>query len=197
MLSVILPVKDPEPYLPYLVDEIQELLVNAGIQREILIQKEPGLTNAIVEGVKRSTFPFIAVMDADGSHEPFALLAMYAVLYPKQHDLVIGYKDVDETSWIRQVISKIYRILAKALLGTRIHDPMSGYVMGTREIFQTLQPSMDYKFLLQLLAKNPKISEIPIIFHQRKAGKSKATLLTGFRTLYSMVKIGLQRRMVL
>lgn len=192
-LSVIIPVKDPEPYYPQLMNDLHALLDLMEIEHEILIQKEKGLTNAIVEGVKRSRYPSIVVMDADGSHDPLYVPVMLYYLN-KGYDLVIGFKEVDETSWTRKTISQIFRMLGSIMLGTKVKDCMSGFVMGRKEIFQGIKGSMGYKFLLQLLIHDPKVKEIPITFHERKMGKSKASLLTGLRTLTNICKLGVSRK---
>ena len=73
---------------------------------------------------------------------------------------------------------------------------MSGFVMGKRELFLELEPSNDYKFLLQLLCLDPtpKTVELPINFLQRHEGKSKAGLRTGLTTLYSILKLWSKRK---
>lgn len=189
-LSVIIPVKPPEPYLPHLVKQIDDAL--RGVDFEILVQEEKGLTNAVVEGVKRSRYRNIAVMDADGSHNPYMLPWMLSVLEGNKRDLVIGSKALgtDETGFIRKIISAVYRGFARNILSLKISDPMSGFVVGRREVFLNLKPSNDYKFLLQLLIYPfLKVKEIPIVFEKRKAGESKASLLTGLRTFHSILKI--------
>lgn len=187
-LSVIIPAKPPEPYLHTLTGDVERVLYD--MDHEILVQNEPGLTNAIVIGIERSKYDTIVVMDADGSHDPFYLPKMYGQM--SQYNLVIGSKALggDETSLTRQVISKIYRWFARKLLDLDVKDPMSGFVMGSRKLFLTIRPTTDYKFLLQLLTHNPppRVVEVPILFHERKGGESKATLRTGLQTIFTIIK---------
>lgn len=197
-ISVIIPVKKPEPYLSKLTADVYRSLKD--IDHEILCQYEVGLTNAVIEGVKRSKFSHIVVMDADGSHVPCAIHLMYQLFgQDPSLDLVIGSKFCsgghDFTSFSRRFISKIFRYYARFMLDLRVKDPMSGFVMGKREIFQFLKPSDDYKFLLQLLCtiKPPKVKEVPIYFLPRREGKSKATLRTGLRTLSLIHKLWRKR----
>ena len=193
-LSVIIPVKFPEPYVSSLCWNLEQILHY--LDHEVLIQTEPGLTNAVVEGVKLASYDTIVVMDSDGSHNPNTVLKMYNLMQKSRkynlmskYDLIVGTKEKDETSWSRQFISKVYRWFAKKLLDIKIRDPMSGFVLGTKTIFESLKPSSDYKFLLQLLMHNPKpiVFEWPIHFHKRKAGHSKASVITGFKTLHSII----------
>lgn len=193
-LSVIVPVKEPEPYVETLVREIHLYLDMKRIPNEVLIQREVGLTSAVVEGVKRSVLSHIVVMDADGSHQPVALMEMYSLCYESSVDLVIGSKyvegGVDCSPWFRRVISHMYRYLAKFLLRVEVADPLSGFVMGKREWFEQLTPTLGYKFLLQLLMLHPPhVVEHPIRFLPRHGGTSKATLKTGLRTLDLLLKL--------
>ena len=197
-ISVIIPVKDPEPYLPKLTVDIYCSLKD--IDHEILFQYEVGLTNAVIEGVKRSKFSHIAVMDADGSHIPAFLCLMYLQFtWTPSLDLVVGSKlfpgGKDYSSWSRRLISRFFRSYARLLLDLKVADPMSGYVMGKRDLFLQLKPSLDYKFLLQLLCLNPspQVVELPINFLPRRSGSSKATFKTGLRTLSLIHKLWLKR----
>ena len=129
---MILPVRQPEPYLNILCKKISQTLSLAEIPYELLVQEEPGLTTAVVQGVKKSRFQNIVVMDADGSHNPKYLVSMYKLL--NDYDVVIGYKAKDESPHLRRLISFIYRMIAKLLLDLDLIDPMSGFVMGQKNI---------------------------------------------------------------
>ena len=104
-LSVILPVRHPEPYLNLLCTQISEVLKSAKIKHEILTQEEEGLTAAVVEGVGKSRFANIAVMDADGSHNPIYLVNMYKLM--SVYDVVVGSKIIDENPIYRRFFSFI------------------------------------------------------------------------------------------
>lgn len=191
-LSVIIPVKPPEPYLPQLVRKIHCALTH--LPHEVLIQTEIGLTNAVVKGVEKSRYDTIVVMDADGSHDPISLAIMYATLNGFEgFDLLIGSKvhGYTDDSLFRRFISWFYRKLAKSTLKLDVEDNMSGFVIGHRNVFLTLKPSTDYKFLLHLLTSNRslKIYEIPIYFKKRQSGRSKTTLRTGLKTFSTIMRL--------
>lgn len=197
-LSVIVPVKPPEPYIDNLTSQIH--LALDGVPHEIHIQYEKGLTNAVIHGIEKSQFDHIAVMDADGSHDPFSLHMMYCLLDSDSSlDLMVGSKFIeggkDSSPFTRRLISKFYRSFTKTLLNLKVSDPMSGFVCGKRLLFTQLRPSDDYKFLLQLLCHNPppNVKEIPIFFHKRQGGESKTSLKTGLITLHSILKLWWKR----
>jgi glycosyltransferase involved in cell wall biosynthesis len=191
-LSIIIPVKPPEPYLPILVENVHANLRN--IPHEILVQTELGLTNAVIAGVSKSQYLIIAVMDADGSHNPRELPIMYQKL-AEGYDLVVGsrycQKSKNNDSYARQIISLLSVKLTRFLLNPPVSDPMTGYIVGKKEVFTRLQPHLGYKFLLQLLstAPPPKVYEQPITFLRRTSGKSKMTFRQGLLTFRQILTI--------
>lgn len=192
-LSIILPALD-EPGLQEFVDHIRWVMEQKlPVPFEILIQDEPGLTNAVYLGIQRSSYDTILVMDADGSHDPHDIPEMWYYANMPWCNLVVGYKVHDETAWYRRLISRIYRGIARQLVNKSCKDPMSGFTCGDRNLYEQIQPGMGYKYLLQLLVLNPNITNLPIAFHKREQGKSKANLVTGIRTLFNIIKYSVQQ----
>jgi len=70
MITVIVPVKLPEPFLETLKEEIHEELYD--VPHEILIQTEEGLRYAVRKDIEKARGEIIVVMDADGSHSPIS-----------------------------------------------------------------------------------------------------------------------------
>ena len=65
-VSVIVPVKPPEPYLPTLKQRIQHAL--CGTPHEILVQTEKGLAYAVKCGAEKAKYPVVAVLDLSLIH---------------------------------------------------------------------------------------------------------------------------------
>jgi len=196
-LSIILPVKPPEPYLEQLKKDIEEKIFYLNIPHEIIVQTEKGLTNAVCLGVQNSHYDLILVMDADGSHNPLYMVTMWGLITYHGYDMVLGSKNVrgskDISPFHRRLISLCIRDLARIMLGLEVGDPLAGFVMAKREYFDRLLPTQDYKFVLQLLCMKPNTYEIPIIFEERKAGKSKAQLSTGIRAIQQIFHLKLKQ----
>ena len=194
MISIIIPVKEPEPYLGTLISKIHRVLEL--IPHEILIQNEPGLGNAVACGIEKAKGDTIVIMDADGSHDPDELPTMLQLL--KDCDIVIGSKNIQGglncDSFTRRKISKIYNKFTSLLLRIDITDPMSGYIVAKKEVFNSYKFPSGYKFMLPLyVTKQYKIKEHPIIFSQRKEGESKTSFMTGLRTLGYIIKLFYQK----
>ena len=193
MISVIIPVKPPEPYLDTLIVNLHQVLSN--VPHEVLIQKEKGLGYAVKCGIARSRGNIIIVMDADGSHDPKYLPNMLSLL--EDYDVVIGSKRVvngsNEDSFLRRQISSLYNKLIKWMLGIQVYDSMSGFIVAKSFVFDGYKFPRGYKFMLPLYYQkgNYKILEYPISFHKRKAGRSKVSYMEGFKTLFQVFKLRL------
>jgi dolichol-phosphate mannosyltransferase len=180
---VIIPVKVPEPYL----DELMERIDALPVSKEVLVQTEPGLSNAVRAGVERARGDIVAILDADGSHDPGYILEMEERL-GEGHDLVLGSRYVDggeaNLGPVRGVISRVFTGVTRRVLGIQLEDPLTGMVVGERALFRRLvYADKSFKFTLELLqhAENP--AEHPIMFKSRQKGESKVSLTQGLRSI--------------
>lgn len=193
--SIILPVKDPEPYLGSLLHQVYAVLQMVellyGLEGEVLIQKELGLTNAVLEGVKRAQGSWIGVMDSDGSHNPLDLFSMLCFLVRNPDlDIIIGVKKQDESGVFRKLVSKGFAVITNIILRTRLKD-LSGFLIARKELFSVVKPSLDFKFILPLVYLNPQacIYQYGIIFEKRKGGVSKANMRQAGLILLQLFKL--------
>jgi dolichol-phosphate mannosyltransferase len=184
--TVIIPAKN-EPYLLTLLKELNGY--------EVFVQTEPGLSYAVLQGIKRASNSKIIILDGDGSHPTSAIPNMLKLL--DTYDIVIGSRYIQggytEDSWGRIQISKFYNKLAQFILQINVEDNMSGYIVAKRRVFQELNiENKGYKIGLEVIYKSKnrfKVTEYPIAFTKRKMGKSKANLRTGLQTLWFINKL--------
>jgi len=191
LVTVIIPVKPPEPYLNSLISEIRREL--NGVPIEILVQREKGLSYAVKKGIERSNGKIIVVLDADGSHSPKYIKPMVE-LVKSGYDLVLGSRYVKggktHHGFFRRLISRMYCVIARVMLNLNVKDPMSGFIVMKRELAEKLEISnLSFKFGLELICKAEKIYEYPILFEKRKEGKSKADFMQGVETLKLMWRL--------
>lgn len=143
-----------------------------------------GLSSAVVEGILSSSADFVAVIDADLQHDETLLPHMLDLLQTSETDVVIGSRYVEggglgEWEASRVWMSKIATRLASAVMPQKITDPMSGFFMTRRELFEEAAPHLSvsgYKILLDYLASSPrtlKCAELPYTFRLRQSGDSK------------------------
>lgn len=144
-----------------------------------------GLASAVVEGIQTSFAPFIAVMDADMQHDERLLAPMLELLRRDEADLVVGSRyaaDGGVGTWDKRrhrmslVATQLSRLVLK---GRDLTDPMSGFFMLKREVFDAAVRGLSlegYKILLDLVASSPaslRVKEVPYVFGARRHGESK------------------------
>jgi dolichol-phosphate mannosyltransferase len=141
---------------------------------------EKGLGSAVREGASQVSSEPVVVMDADFSHHPRYLPSMFERL-KVGYDVVVGSRHTEGgaiVGWTgsRIAISVIATRLATTLYRVNTTDPMSGLV-GCRsaQILVTGIQSSGFKFLLELLVRNPalRVADVPIVFQDRVRGSSK------------------------
>ena len=153
-----------------------------------------GLASAVIEGALSSSAEFVAVIDGDLQHDETRLPDMLAALRTGKYDLAVGSRHVEGGDdaglagrW-RHLLSDGGIRLAQAFLPVRLTDPMSGFFMLPRPLFEELAGKLTgqgFKILLDLALSSPaplRVIEIPCVFHERAAGESKldALVLTQF-----------------
>jgi dolichol-phosphate mannosyltransferase len=156
-----------------------------------------GLASAVIEGTLSSSARFVAVIDGDLQHDEAKLPDMLAELRTGRYDLAVGSRHVEGgdasglASYWRHALSDGGIRLAQFILPVRLTDPMSGFFMLPRPLFEQLAGSLTgqgFKILLDLVLSSPaplRVIEIPVRFHERVAGESKldALVLTQFAGL--------------
>ena len=140
-----------------------------------------GLGSAVVEGFLRSEGELIVMMDADFSHRPSELPRLLEAA--QKADIVIGSRYIPGGqilgwTFARHLASRVAILIARALLGLRLHDLTSGFAVFRRPVLTALQGKLQprgFKLLLEILAQSPRalVVEVPVTFADRKLGSSK------------------------
>ncbi|MBD3405004.1 MAG: glycosyltransferase [Candidatus Lokiarchaeota archaeon] len=161
-------------------DVVREMAQEFPHVKLIVRRNERGLGTAVRKGASLIDEGPVVVMDADLSHHPRHLPAMFQKLSDGA-DVVVGSRYVSGggiRGWpgSRVAVSQVATLIAKILFRTPVNDPMSGFV-GCRspKILVDGIDYADFKFLLELLVKNRtlKVGEVPITFQDRLKGSSK------------------------
>ena len=126
----------------------------------------------------------VFTMDCDFSHNPSYLPEMIGRL--GDSDMVVGSRyvpggGIENWPWYRLVLSRFANVYARTLLRLKVRDCTAGFRGYRREVLETVDPfsirSSGYSFLEEMAWKVTRygfsISEVPIVFEQRKAGSSK------------------------
>lgn len=144
-----------------------------------------GLAGAVLEGAMASAAPFVAVIDADLQHDETLLPKMLLVLKGDEADMVVASRFIDPEglsqglSATRQKGSRLATWMGRQVLKNDVSDPVSGYFMAKRDIWDVTAPKLTtegFKVLFDILASSPepiRVSELPYRFRDREAGESK------------------------
>lgn len=148
-----------------------------------------GLTSACAEAVLASSSPYIAIIDADLQHDETLLPRMLDVLKEGGAEVVIGSRYTERTlsegfSRVRQTMSYIATRLAQTILHAELSDPVSGFFMAKREVFEGAIRNLSgvgNKILVDIFASSKRplqFKELPYQFKPRLHGESKLDTLT-------------------
>jgi len=143
-----------------------------------------GLASAFIEGVECSLAPYVAALDGDLQHDETLLPRMLAVLQSEPVDVVVGSRyvaggDLGQWDKRRASMSDLATRLSRLVLRAQVNDPMSGFFMLPRAVFDRAAPRLSaigFKILLDLMAslpEPPRVRELPYSFRNRVAGTSK------------------------
>ena len=150
-LTVVLPTLNEEGALRQVIPRLRATFASLGIKGELLVvdgrsldktievalaggarvltQTGKGLGNALREGLVAADSPWVAVVDADGSHPPEVLAEMWA--QREKADLIIASRYIPGGSAVmdplRQVLSRSLNIVARFLLDLPAGDSSGGF----------------------------------------------------------------------
>jgi dolichol-phosphate mannosyltransferase len=149
--------------------------------------KKMGLGTAYVNGFRwgmEKGFDAFIEMDADFSHNPKYLTEMIKLL--TSNDVVIGSRYVRgggtvNWGWGRRVLSRGGSFYSRLILGATIRDFTGGFNGWQKPVLEAVNldtlKSDGYSFQIELkyraFLQGFKIIEFPIVFEDRKVGKSK------------------------
>jgi dolichol-phosphate mannosyltransferase len=169
----------------------------AGLDVQLLhrraAERRGGLGGAVLAGLERAPTTWVCVMDGDLQHPPECVGTLLAAGVDGGADLVVGSRYVpggrnEGLGAVRTLVSRASTVLAKLVFPYRlrdIHDPMSGFFLFRREALTQEMTPRGFKILLEIAVRHPELArcEVPFIFVERSAGKSKGTLREGISYL--------------
>ncbi|HYA92125.1 MAG TPA: glycosyltransferase family 2 protein [Thermodesulfobacteriota bacterium] len=202
-ISVVVPVYNEEENLPVLIPQIAEVLrslkktyemifVDDGskdrsrqILKEVAAQypqirilgfkKNCGETAAGTAGIKEARGRIVITIDADLQNDPTDIPRMLD--YLKEYDMVTGWRQKREDSWVKRITSQIANRIRNSLSGEEIQDSGCTFRAYKRECLRDIKLYKGMHRFLPTLVKMEgyRVIEIPIAHHPRKFGVSKYT----------------------
>jgi len=202
-ISVVVPVYNEEENLPVLIPQIAEVLKPLGKTYEMIFvddgskdrsrpllkkmaleypqirllgfKKNCGETAAGAAGIKEARGKIVITIDADLQNDPKDIPKMLD--YLKEYDMVTGWRQKREDSWVKRITSKIANGIRNSLSGEQIQDSGCTFRAYKRECLQEIKLYKGMHRFLPTLVKMEgyRVIEIPIAHHPRKFGVSKYT----------------------
>jgi len=149
-----------------------------------------GLGSAYLDGFKWALahgYDFLIQMDADWSHDPRAIATMLQLA--ERFDFVVASRYVPGGSTVnwgtgRRLLSKYASSYARSVLRTRFADFTGGFNGWSQNVLKGIRldelRSDGYSFQIELKYRAAQLgyahAEFPIVFSERRAGKSKMSL---------------------
>lgn len=148
-----------------------------------------GLGTAYLDGFRlalKQGYDVVGQMDADLSHDPAYLPAMLEAL--QRADLVLGSRyrpggGVKNWGPLRQIISWGGSLYSRLILGLSVRDLTGGFKLFRRRVLEGVGlegiRSNGYCFQIEMtyraLRRGFRVAEVPIVFLDRRVGRSKLT----------------------
>jgi len=160
-----------------LLHELNKFFLNVrSIKRENVF----GIGSALRDGYNIAQGKYILSSDADLSFSPTDMLRLYEKVL-EGYDMVLGYKCRDKKvphNFFKSFISILGNMLVRTLSGIQLRNFSTNFRIIRASQWKKIKTCEDaHPFLFESVLKanhlGLRICEIPIIFHDRKYGKSK------------------------
>ena len=207
-LSIVIPALNEEGSLRQVLPRLRATFAKMGLRGEIIVvdgkssdatvavaeaegarvltQKGRGFGAALREGLCSARAPWVAVVDADGSHPPEVLGEMWAKR--DAADLIIASRYIPGGSAAmpisRHLLSRLLNIMSRLVLSLPVKDSSGGFRLYRAELARGACARSDapnftvqQELLSGLLALGGRVMEIPFRYEMRLDGHSKASAL--------------------
>lgn len=162
--------------------------------------KDKGLYPAVIEGFESAAGRYFVVMDTDLQHDETLVPKLLKAAREDGAGLAIGCRYMEGGSSaglsgpFRSILSRGGTWLAGLILPRRIKDPMSGFFLIDRKLYEKIRSRLrpkGFKILLDIVANLPaetKVAELPFVFRERHAGKSKLKGVVIWEALRALIE---------
>lgn len=149
---------------------------------KVIRQRDSGVENAIMLGLRHARGRFLASIDADGTHEFDGIRKGLAMAQRNEADMVLGNRmsGLSEGSMSDYVLKGniLLTNLFNMRYGTRIHDVLTGLFVMKASAFNEIRNVRPYRagiafFVIELAKRGYRIGEVDIKYYIRAEGVSK------------------------
>lgn len=163
----------------------ETLAVARSLGARVITQTGLGLGGALRDGILAAASPWVAVVDADGSHPPEVLADLWASR--GDYDVVIASRYVPGGSAVmgpmRQLLSRSLNAVARVVLDLPVRDSSGGFRLyraaAAREACAESDATdftIQQELLVGILSRGGRALEVPFSYEPRLDGVSKASV---------------------
>jgi len=172
--------------------EIAKRLMKRFKIRGIVLKRvgKRGKGSAIRDGLKLAKWKYIVLIDADLQYPVEKIPALVEKL--KEYDIV-NTRRLRKDAFYRKLLGLAFRILVFLLFGLTI-ETQSTFRAFRREVkekidFKANSWAWDVEFLYKAKKASFRICNYPVIYGERKKGKSKISFITPIKMFLELLKI--------
>lgn len=177
-------------------DETGQIASNAGA-RVLTHHVNRGYGASLKMGIRKTQYEWIALIDADGQHDPTDLLRLLEAA-ERGYDLVIGARDRNSFQYASRMPGKNFlQWFAGYLVGTKPDDVNSGLRVFRKSDVIPYFPILPNQFsfsttmTLAMIKDAFEVGSIPIRTRARQGRRSTVSIRDGLRTLMLIVRIAM------
>jgi glycosyltransferase involved in cell wall biosynthesis len=206
-LSVVIPALDEGASIGELVRRVRAEATRLGVSHEVIVvdggsvdgtprwateagatvvrQPGRGYADALLTGFRHAGGTYVASMDADYSHDPDFLRALWAAR--DDAELVIASRYVAGgfayMPRFRRLLSRILNTVGRSVLSLPFRDLSSGFRLYQRRALEGIAPrARRFDVLIEIVARiraeGWRVKEVPFHYRQRQGGRSHAGILS-------------------
>jgi glycosyltransferase involved in cell wall biosynthesis len=217
-ISVVVPLRDEEPTLAALYEQLAAALEPLGRPWEVVfvddgstdgsydvlrrlhrelpnvrvarLRRNFGKSAALAVGFDVAKGDAVVTIDADLQDDPAAIPSLLARL-DDGYDLVAGWKRDRRDPVTRRVCSKLFNLATRLITGAQVHDINCGLKVYRAEVTRTLPVYGELHRFLPALAQQRgyRIAELPVNHRPRAYGRSRYGLERYLRGLFDLLTV--------
>ncbi len=155
-------------------------LKKAGVRA--IRQKDKGVENAIMLGLKKASGELLVSIDADGTHELEGMARGINAVRSGKADMVLGNRLAGLSEGSMSPYLRFGNIVLTSLFDivyrSGVHDVLTGLFVMRRDAFLKIRDVKPYRagiafFAIELAKQGCTIGEVDIKYYPRKEGRSK------------------------
>jgi glycosyltransferase involved in cell wall biosynthesis len=176
---------------PLVLRELSHLYSHLSVIR---FRRNYGKAAALSEAFSRAQGNFLITLDGDLQDPPEEIPHLLQQLQ-ERYDVVCGWKQDRQDSWLRVFGSRLFNLLTGLMTGLKLHDINCGLKGYRRQVVQELRLYGEMHRFIPVIARQRGflIGEIPVQHSARRFGRSRygwSRPLSGLFDLITLIMLG-------